>query len=84
VRRGVAFVQLDVGRLHGQATPVGHRIAGVHHEVHQHLVELPGVGPDVTPACSGGHDQLDVLADQPLEHRSEPAENRVEVQDRGL
>ena len=39
-RRG----ELDVGGLDGERAAVGHRVARVHREVHEHLRELVGVG----------------------------------------
>ena len=44
---GVRLVQLgDLGR-DGDPAAALHRIAGVEHEVHQHLLELAAVGPDL-------------------------------------
>ena len=42
--RGVGVVELDVARLQGQRAAVGHGVAGVHREVHEHLLDLARVG----------------------------------------
>jgi len=40
---GVGDVQLDIGRLDGDAAAAGHGVAGVNGEVQQDLLQLTGV-----------------------------------------
>ena len=48
--------------------PLGHGVAGVDHQVHDHLLDLARVGLDRAEARRGQERQLDVLADEPPEH----------------
>jgi hypothetical protein len=78
---GVGLVELDVGGLDGQPAAVGHGVAGVDHQVHQHLLELAGIGVDPAEVGRGPHrTQLDVLAQQALEHRPQVGDDLIEVE----
>ena len=61
--------------------PVGHRVAGVDDDVHQHLVDLHGVHLDREPVRVEAELELDVLADHAPEHRRELAHELVQVDD---
>ena len=52
---------------------LGHRVARVHHEVDEDLLELAGVDEDAHVFRPVGDRQLDVLADQATQHRGEVA-----------
>ena len=52
-----------------QRPAVGHRVARVDGEVHDDLLELPAVGDDGHHVRVGADDELQVGAEQPLEHR---------------
>ncbi len=58
----------------------GHRVARVHHQVHQHLLELPAIGAH--PGQAGAEPGLegDVLANHPPEHPLGVADQPVEVE----
>ena len=43
----MTFVDDDIARLDGELSAAGHRVFGVHDQIHQHLFELSGVGPGV-------------------------------------
>ena len=77
---GGAVVHLHVARLDHEPTPVGHGVTRVHHQVQDDLLHLRGIG--LRPARPGGRlrDQLDLLADEPSEHRRHPRHHRVQVQ----
>ncbi len=53
-----------VGALHGELAAFGHGIFGVDNEVHDDLLELPGVGAGVSRLSGEPRDQFDVFADQ--------------------
>ena len=59
----------------------GHGVAGVHRQVHEHLLDLAGVGADAPQrraarsAC-----ELDVLADEPPQHLLDARDHGVEVE----
>ncbi len=76
----VGHVELHVGGLDGEAAAVGHRVARVHHQVHDHLLDLTRIGLHPPESHRGDHRQVHVLADQPSEHRLHPGHHRVEVQ----
>ena len=40
----IVGAELDVARLDVKGAATGHRIAGIDHEVHQHLADLGGIG----------------------------------------
>ena len=61
--------------------PPGHRVAGVDREVHQHLLELAGVGQHRVQAAGEGGDQLDVLAEGSAQHALHGGDGGVEVED---
>jgi hypothetical protein len=81
VRLRVGLVEVDVAGLDGEPTAVGHRVAGVEDEVHDHLLDLPGVDLDVVKVGGGDDVQLDVLADDAREHAPRLRERLVEVDD---
>ena len=60
-------------RLDEQAPAVGHRVARVDRQVDHHLLDLPAVGQHPGQRVIRAQLDRDVLADQPLEHRRQPA-----------
>jgi len=46
VARRVVDVQFDVGRFDRQAPALGHCVAGIHHQVDDHLLELARIHSD--------------------------------------
>ena len=42
----IVLVQFVIGRFDQQLAAVGHGVAGVDHEVHDHLFDLAGIGHD--------------------------------------
>ena len=80
VSGGMARVQLGVGGLDAQQSPVGHGVPGVHAEVHHHLLQLPRVGLHLAEVRAGNDREVDVFADQASEHLLEVRQEGVEVQ----
>ena len=76
----VVVVEHGVRGLDRQLAAVRHRVAGVHREVENHLLDLAWVGAD--PADRGGelHRELDVLADDALQQRIDTRQHLVEVE----
>ena len=68
VLAGVGLVQLDVPCLDADRSAAWHSVACVDDEVHQDLLDLPGVGDDVSARRTARGDR-DVFANEPLQHR---------------
>ena len=63
--RGIGLVEMRIGRLDRQPAAVRHRIARVHREIEQHVLELVGIDPRL-PQSAGEHGlDRDVLAQRP-------------------
>ena len=54
--------------LQGEEAAARHGVAGVDREVHDHLLQLAGIGEDGADVVAEAQAQLDVLADDALEH----------------
>src|SRR4029079_19502842 len=67
VVQGGAF-EIDVGRLDGEGATVGHRVSGVHDEVHQHLLELAAIGKRRRHHGREIEHDADAVAGQHAEH----------------
>ncbi len=80
VSGGMARVQLGVGGLDAQQSPVGHGVPGVHAQVHHHLLQLPRVGLHPAEVRAGNDREVDVLADQASQHLLQIRQEGVEVQ----
>jgi hypothetical protein len=81
---GVRPAGFDHGRLDGDPSPVGHRVAGVDHEVHDHLLDLAAVHLDLAEAPARHHHQLHLLADQALQQFGHAGDDLAEIQERRL
>ncbi len=81
---GVARVEVDVGGFDREPAALRHRVAGVDHEIHQHLLDLTRVGAHPPQVRRGDGDERDVLADEPPQHAVHFSHDDVEVQDLGL
>jgi hypothetical protein len=75
---------VHVGGLDGELATVRHRLAGVDHEVHDHLVDLGRVSQRQTEVGRERLHQLDVLTDDPPEHLLDPCSNVVQIERHGL
>ena len=67
-------------RLDRQRPAGRHRVAGVDGEVHDHLLDLRAVGEHGRQPLVGQHRDLDVLADQPPQHRQQRGGHLAEVE----
>ncbi len=84
VAPGVGLVELHVRGLDGEPAALRHRVARVDDQVDDHLLELAGVRLHAVQARRRHHRQLDVLADQPAQHRLHGGHHRVQVEHLGL
>ena len=73
-------VELDVGGLDGQAPALRHRVACVHRQVQDDLLDLRGIGLHATQRGVEHRDQLDRLADQRPQHLRDVRHHAVEIQ----
>ena len=76
----VRLVDHHVPGLDRHSSAVGHRVAGVDDEVDQDLVELPGIGADVTGVMVELEHEPHVFADQLTDHRLEATDGGIEVE----
>ena len=71
---------VGVARRDRQPAAVRHRVAGVHGEVDDHLLDLARVGTDDPEVRRREELELDVVAEQPLEEPTDLGEHRVQVE----
>ena len=81
---GEHLVEVHVGRLDGELAAFRHRIARVHGQVHDHLLELVGIRLHAPQIRRQHRHQRDVLADQPAQQLVHLGDDDVEVQHHGL
>jgi hypothetical protein len=74
------LVQHDVPGLDRQHASTRHRIAAVDGEVDDHLLDLAAVGQHRRRLATAQHADLDVLADQALQHRHDRGDHLVQVE----
>jgi hypothetical protein len=72
------FVELHEGDGDDEASARRHGIASVHGQVDDHLLELAGVGLDAGAGRRLDH-ELDILAEQPLQHGAQALNDRVGI-----
>ena len=58
-----------------QASTLGHRVARVCGEIHQHLIELTRIAVDIVERRIALDRQLNVFADQPAQERLQVADD---------
>jgi len=80
VARHVRLVGLHVGRRDSQPTSREHGVAGVHHEVHQHLLALAWVGPRKAKVWLEHLDPIGVLTENSPQHLLNPDGDLVQIQ----
>ena len=49
---------------HREPAAIGHRVARIHHDVHEHLFELRTIGTDMPECIAEGHAQRDIGTDE--------------------
>ena len=81
---GIAGIELDVLRLDGEVPPAGHGVAGIDHQVHQHLLQVPRVGLHLPEVLPRHRPDRDVLADQAANHLVHAGDDLVEVENARL
>ena len=78
------LVDDDVLGVECQRATAGHRVARVHREIDQNLLDLPGVGEDRPQAGAQGGHELDVLPDGPAQQLLDVARHAAEVHHLGM
>ena len=71
--------QADILGADRDLAAAGHGVAGVHDEVHQHLLELPGVGADRPQRGVVRHGDHDPLSDETVEKMAEVGQRVPQV-----
>jgi len=77
----VLLVHLGMRGFQGKLASLRHGVAGVDHQVHDDLLDLRGIGFHRARLRREHRFQLNVFADQALEHRIHRGDDVVEVQD---
>ncbi len=77
-------VRLHILRLDDDLASVRHRVARIHQQVHQNLVQLAGIGHHVSQRRAEPGHQLDVFAEQRPEHLLRLSHHLVQIQNLGL
>ena len=77
---GIGLVQLDVGGFDGEPPPVGHGVAGIDGQVHDHLLDLARIGKDAAQLRMENGMQFDVFPDHRMKHPLHVGHHRVELQ----
>ena len=73
-------VQRQLAGVKRQRAALRHRVARVHREVHQHLIERRRIDPHQLPGLLQRHFQPHPVAEQPPQHGGEFAHHRVQRQ----
>ena len=81
VVRDERLVKEDVAGRDGERAARRHGVAGIDHQVHDHLFDAARVGVEPAPSGPGEEDELHVLAEDPLEQLAHPREQVIEVDD---
>jgi len=74
------LVENDVGGLNGERAALRHRIAGVDSEVHDHLLNLAGVGLRAPQGRINPQVEVNALRDQAAQHLVHLGNDGVEVE----
>jgi hypothetical protein len=77
----VGLIEIHIGCHDRQLAAPGHGVAGVHREVHDDLLDLPGIDQRLLEIGRGGDRQLHVFADDAVEQVPRPDHDVVEVDD---
>jgi len=78
---GVALAEPLLAGLDRQDAAVRHRVAAIHREVDDYLLDLAAVGQHRGRVFRGEHGYLDVVADQAGKHRHHGGDHFVQVED---
>ena len=84
MRARVVFIERDIAGGDGELAAVGHGIAGIDDQIHQHLPDVAGVGLDASDLFSGNHRHFDVLVNEPPQHFVHVFHHVIEVEHDGL
>ena len=76
----VFLVERDVGGLDGQLASRRHRVARVHGQIHDDLLNLARIGANRAQVSAGNHYQIDVFADHAGQHLQVFCDHAIQVQ----
>src|SRR5262245_41823013 len=80
VLAGISLGQVDIRRLDGQAPATRDGVPAIGLEVHEDLIYLAGVGPDVPQICTQLCDQYNILTDHSPQQAFDVTNHMVQVQ----
>src|SRR4029079_8907418 len=68
VQHSIRVVEIDVLHLDGQSATSRHRVAGIHCQVQDDLLDLSRVRSNIAHILPRRHDKVDVFTNQSLKH----------------
>src|SRR6185436_13016786 len=80
----IAYIQRDVVRQDGECAAVGHGVAGVDDQIHQHLPNVTGVGFDTASLLAEHHGHGDIFINETMQHFVEIFHDRIELENDGV
>jgi len=75
----IGIVELHIGGFDGERAALGHGVACVDSQFHQHLLKLAGVGADTAQIRPQFQAQVDIFPDEPLQHGPQAGHRLVQV-----
>ena len=75
----IAFVQPNICGLNDKSSPFRHSIAGIRCQIHQHLFDLPSIGPYTCEFISRQECPLNVFPHQPLQHLARLLDDLIDI-----
>src|SRR5438093_1433285 len=81
VLAAISVIQVCVGRLDDQLSPVGHCVPRIDRQVHEHLAQLPGIRFDAPKAGFQPDRKLDIFSNHAMEHLFNFHDRSIEVND---
>src|SRR5581483_4685041 len=81
VLAGMNFIDLDIRGLDGDLAAPRHGVASIDRQIHQHLFDLAGVGPDSSQTAVEDAYQFHVIADQPAQYRLDLIHGCIQIQE---
>ena len=76
----VGSVEVNVARFDRQLPALWHGVASVDRQIHENLLDLPGVGPNAPEVRPEHRYEIDVFADETAEHLVHVCHDVVEIQ----
>jgi hypothetical protein len=80
VKAGVFLSQRDVRGFDGELAAGGHGVARIHGQIHDDLLDLPGIGAHRAQGRRGDHYKIDIFADDARKHLEVLRDHRIQIE----